>query len=276
MDWHSQLLLVVIAVVSFILAFYGAAVGLVLGHLRLPLLIYLLPSTAAGMATNLAVSGMGAFTGSIRHARDGRISLQMILLMGIPSIIGACLGALLLRQIDSVWARLGIGGFLIISGMNLCFSRGASGKSIPVLGTLRMIMEVVMGLLIGFLASVTGLMMGTVRLPVMIRMLRCDPGVAVGTNMAIGCMTAFAGAAGLWQADSFQWLPLLVVTPPTILGGYLGARLTGRFRKEALQLLVGLTIVLTGVGMAGEGAWKMGGEGLWKMAAESLRKTLWC
>src|SRR5580704_9449004 len=136
MDWHSQLILVAIAVVSFILAFYGAAVGLILGHLRLPLLIYLLPSAAAGMATNLAVSGMGAFTGAIRHARDGRISLQMIALMGIPSIIGACIGAILLVKIDSTWARLGIGGFLIFSGMNLCYSRTTKGKSIPVLGTL--------------------------------------------------------------------------------------------------------------------------------------------
>lgn len=276
MDLHSQLMLLAIAVVSFILAFYGAAVGLILGHLRLPLLIYLLPSTAAGMATNLAVSGMGALTGAIRHARDKRVSFQMIALMGIPSIIGACIGAVILGKIDSVWARLGIGGFLIFSGMQLCYSRTAKAKLAPVLGKVRMALEVVMGLLIGFLAAVTGLMMGTVRLPVMIRMLRVDPGVAVGTNMAIGCMTAFAGAAGLWTADSFQWLPLLVVTPPTILGGYLGARYTGRFRKESLQFLVGLTIVLTGVGMAGEGVWKMGGDGLWKMAAEGIRKTLFC
>ena len=40
MDAHSLLLLTVIGVTSFALSFYGAAIGLILGHLRLPLLIY--------------------------------------------------------------------------------------------------------------------------------------------------------------------------------------------------------------------------------------------
>src|SRR5262249_59306075 len=43
---------------------------------------------------------------------------------------------------------------------------------------------------------------------------------------------------------------------PTILGGYLGARFTGRFKKESLQRLVGATIALTGLGMAVEGVYQ--------------------
>src|SRR5437868_6786953 len=89
MDPHSFMILAAIGMTSFALSFYGAAIGLILGHLRLPLLIYYLPSTAAGMATNLAISGLGALTGSVRHARDGRVSLRLLALMGIPSIVGA-------------------------------------------------------------------------------------------------------------------------------------------------------------------------------------------
>jgi uncharacterized membrane protein YfcA len=256
MDAQTLLLLLFIAVASFALSFYGAAVGLILGHLRLPLLIYLRPSTTAGMATNLAISGMGAFTGSVKHAREGRISLPMIALMGVPSIIGAAIGAVLLLKIDGEWARLGIGAFLIGSGLNLIFSGPSQGGSSPVFGALRVIVEIVLGLVIGFLATVTGLMLGSVRLPMMIRLLKIDPRVAVGTNMAIGCLTAFAGAASLWKGDNFYLLPILIAGPATVLGGYLGARYTGRVRKEALQRLVGLTIALTGLGMAGEGLWK--------------------
>ena len=51
-------------------------------------------------------------------------------------------------------------------------------------------------------------------------------------------------------------LPLLLIAPPTILGGYLGSRFTGRFNKGALQRLVGATIALTGLGMTTEGLWK--------------------
>src|SRR5262245_23268761 len=257
MDTTSLLLLAAIALTSFVLSFYGAAVGLILGHLRLPLLIYYLPSTAAGMATNLAVSGLGALIGALRHAREGRVSLRLVILMGVPSVLGAVVGAAFLVRIDSDWARVAIGVVLLICGVNLARSGPGGGKGFCPLRGLRVAAEGVIGLLIGFLAAVTGLMLGSLRLPMMIRLLKLDTRVAVGTNMAVGCLTAAAGACALGPAaGNFDPLTLLIVAPPTVLGGYLGSRWTGRFRKEALQLLVGCTIALTGLGMAAEGIWK--------------------
>src|SRR5262249_32818299 len=152
---------------SFALSFYGATIGLILGHLRLPMLIYYLPSTAAGMATNLAISGMGALTGSLRHARAGRGSLRLIALMGIPAMLGACVGAAFLLRIESAWARVFIGGFLAASGVSLFYSRVTGKECVIGFRTLRMIAEVFIGLVIGFLAAVTGLMLGSLRLPMM-------------------------------------------------------------------------------------------------------------
>jgi uncharacterized membrane protein YfcA len=257
MDTHSLLLLSAIGVTSFALSFYGAAIGLILGHLRLPLLIYYLPSTAAGMATNLAISGMGALTGSVRHAREGRVSLRLLALMGIPSVAGALLGAFFVLRVDSVFARVAVGGFLIISGVNLTLSRNGEGQSVNPFGALRMLAEIVIGLAIGFLAAVTGLMLGSLRLPMMIKILKIDPRVAVGTNMAVGCITAAAGACALWPGgENFDLMTLVIVGPLTILGGYWGSRCTGGFRKESLQFLVGCTVALTGAGMLAEGLWK--------------------
>jgi uncharacterized membrane protein YfcA len=257
MDAHSLFLVTAIAVTSFALSFYGAAVGLVLGHLRLPLLIYYLPSTAAGMATNLVISGLGALTGAVRHARSGNVSLHLLALMGIPSVLGALLGGIFLARIDAAWARVAIGIFLVTSGVNLIYIRTSAGTVANPIRCLRVLWEIVIGLAIGFLAAVTGLMLGSVRLPMMIRLLKIDPRVAVGTNMAIGCLTAFAGSLALWpRGVRLPLLTLLIVTPPTIVGGYLGARFTTRIRREVLQGLVGGTVALTGVGMAAEGVWK--------------------
>ena len=52
-------LLLVIAAVSFVLSFIGSSVGLVLGHLRLPLLIAYMKSPGGGAAMNLIISGTG-------------------------------------------------------------------------------------------------------------------------------------------------------------------------------------------------------------------------
>lgn len=247
-----------IAAVSFALSFYGSAVGLILGHLRLPLLIYYLPSTAAGMATNLAISGAGAFTGSLRHARAGRVNLRLLLLMGLPSLLGAGLGAVLLLRVDSSLVRAAIGVFLVGTGLNLAFTQLTSEAAPVTLTRLRLLAEAVIGLAIGFLAALTGLMLGSLRLPMMIRLLKIDPAEAVGTNMAIGCVTALFGALTLWpRGEAIPLLPLLVAVPPTILGGYLGARYTGLFRKEMLQRLAGYTIVALGIGMAAEGVWRL-------------------
>jgi hypothetical protein len=62
MEPGSFWLLLAIALVSFSLAFIGAAVGLVLGHLRLPLLITYLGSPGAGAMTNRPTQQGGGAT----------------------------------------------------------------------------------------------------------------------------------------------------------------------------------------------------------------------
>lgn len=275
MDTQGIGFLSFVALLSFVLSFYGAAVGLILGHLRLPLMIYYLPSTAAGMATNLAISGIGALTGSYRHARAGRVCWSLVALMGIPSLVGAFLGALFLVRVESVWVRVFIGGFLLASGISFFRARPSenAAAAAPLLTRGRIALEAVIGLALGFLAALTGLMLGSLRLPMMIRLLRVDPQVAIGSNMTIGCLTAMIGAVSLWpRGEAFPLLPLLIVVPPTILGGYLGARFTERFRKETLQRLIGATVLLTGLGMLGEGVSRVG---VWQPATWKQQAIAW-
>src|ERR1043166_2204343 len=95
MDSRELLILGGLGFVSFILSYIGAAVGLVLGHLRLPLLIAFLGSPVVGASTNLAISGLGALAGAGRHLRGGRVSLAALALLGIPSALGAVAGMFL-------------------------------------------------------------------------------------------------------------------------------------------------------------------------------------
>src|SRR4051794_9151755 len=109
MEFPSVLLLAGIAVVSFVLSFIGAAVGLVMGHLRLPLLLAYLRSAPVAASTNLAISGLGALAGSLRHAREGRLSLPALGLIGVPSAVGAAVGMLLFVKFDRFWAHILLG-----------------------------------------------------------------------------------------------------------------------------------------------------------------------
>src|SRR5689334_18940538 len=116
MDSKDLVILGGIGLVSFVLGFVGATVGMVLGHLRLPLLVAFLGSPVSGAATNLAVSGLGAVAGSAQHVRGGRVSLTALALVGIPSALGAVAGMLLFVKINRFWAHVILGLLLLVLG----------------------------------------------------------------------------------------------------------------------------------------------------------------
>jgi uncharacterized membrane protein YfcA len=251
----SPWLLVGIGALSFALAFIGAAVGLILGHLRLPLLIAYLGSPTVGAMTNLLISGTGALSGSASHVREGRVSWRGVALIGIPSGIGAIIGVLIFVRINPLWSYLVIGVMLVISGINLIRKKPDDEPKSDITPLRRTIVEIIIGLALGALGAVTGLMLGSLRLPMMIRYMRMDPKQAIGTNMVVGCLTAAIGTAtNLLAGDGrLNWLVLAAVVPPTLLGGWLGARLTGRISKSAVQRLAGWIVMVTGVMMVGQG-----------------------
>jgi uncharacterized protein len=257
MNLNDFLILVAIGLVSFVLSYIGAAVGMVLGHLRLPLLIAFLGSPVSGASTNLAVSGLGALAGSIPHLRGGRISLGALALVGIPSALGAVGGMLLFVKISRFWAHITLGVLLLLLGIRMLRRPAEQVTSEPRIGILPMTVDVLVGLLLGALAAVTGLMMNGLRLPLLIRRLQGNVPLAVGTNMAVGCLTAVAGIITAWiMGSGFDLVALGMVGPPTILGSYLGARLTDRLSKRALQRVLGWTITVLGCLMVTEGFWK--------------------
>ncbi|HOU54311.1 MAG TPA: sulfite exporter TauE/SafE family protein [Myxococcota bacterium] len=240
-------MLVPIAVLSFVIAFFGASIGMVGGHFRLPLLVMYLGSVPGGTATNLAVSAAGALSGSLQHAREGRVSWRMLMTIGIPSGISAWLGAHFSSRLDAGLTSIVIGLVLLGSGLQLAIFKESKA---PLPGAhFRVGFEVLTGIVLGGLSGIVGLMMGSLRLPAMIRVLGMKPEVAVGTNLAIGCLTGLFGTIGAIQGGFLDIRALLVLVPVTALGSLLGASHTKRYRKETLKKLIGWTVSLLGVWM---------------------------
>jgi uncharacterized membrane protein YfcA len=243
----SPTLLALIAVSSFVLAYVGASVGLVLGPPRLPLLLWYLGPGPLAPAANGLISGAGALAGAVRHLRDGRVSWPCLLLMGGPSVLGAVAAAVLFaRHVPPPAAQAVIGVVLLLSGLSLLAPEKPAGQGRP-----SVVLEVAFGFALGALTAATGLMLGSLRLPVMMRLLNLDPKVAAGTNMAIGCATVLTGAAVSLLTADVRWpalgVVLLAVVPPTVVGGWLGARLTARASKDTVRRMAGWLIAASGV-----------------------------
>jgi uncharacterized membrane protein YfcA len=133
---------------------------------------------------------------------------------------------------------------------------GAAGSSLSA-GPVprgRLMFEVLVGVLLGAVAGVVGLLLGTLRLPAMMK-LGVHPARAVGTNMAIGSMTGLlAGTAALLEGNVDPWA-FGVITPATMVGAYWGASATGKLDKATLRRLIAWTLLGIGGWMAAEPWW---------------------
>lgn len=115
----------------------------------------------------------------------------------------------------------------------------------------RLVFEVAVGVVLGAVAGIVGLLLGTLRLPAMMK-LGVHPARAVGTNMAIGSMTGLlAGTAALLDGNVDPWA-FGVITPATMVGAYWGASATGKLDKATLRRLIAWSLLGIGAWMAAE------------------------
>lgn len=253
-------ILLLVALLSFGLAYLGASVGLVLGQLRLPALVYWLGSPVVGAATSLGISTVAALVGAVRHGRSGRVSVRLILTIGAPSALAAFATARFAAELDPVLVKMAIGvALLVTSGFMLRRASSSSEEEDDDEVDLdadpprnRMPVEVAVGGLLGGVAGLVGLLMGTLRLPIMLR-LGAGPARAVGTNLAIGCLTGVFASVATVMEGNVDWIAFGVVTPMTMLGAYLGASATGRMEKRTLRTLIAVVLVVIGLWMVSEG-----------------------
>jgi uncharacterized membrane protein YfcA len=245
------------ALVSGVLAYAGAMVGLVLGQFRLPLLLVALGSAPAAAATNLAISSLGAGTGAFTHAREGRVELRLLFSIGVPSAVAAFITSRTLDRIDDTWwIEVAIGVTLLVSAVpsarkawrSRTTSTEPTSEGIPdgPRGKVLLAVEMLIGAALGALSGVVGLLLGTMRLPAMLRLGVSAP-KAAGTNMAIGFFTGVAGALGAFESGRVSLQAFALVGGATLVGAWLGAKRTKSLPTGRHFALI--AAVLTVVGM---------------------------
>jgi uncharacterized protein len=212
----------------------------VLGTLRLPAILLISGDAAAGAGTNVAISAASAASGGYRHAREGRVDRRIVAWMTPPSVAGAVAGALLTDEIPTRLLLGTIAAILAWNGFDLLV-RPIRGRPAA---EPRLAPAVVFGFLIGVLGGAVGVILGTLRMPALLRGVGLTAHEAVGTNLVIGFalgLFAFATHALLGQVD---WAVLAVGVAGALPGGWMGARLTGRFSEETLRQVIGVALIV--------------------------------
>jgi len=240
------------AVLGFMVGLLGGIFGLVLGVLRLPALALLIPDPAEAAGTNIGTSAVGALGGSWAHYTASRINFRILVSLGLPSMVGAFVGGyfsglmpnrLLLGLIAVV---VGLAGLDILRQVRrqTKYDRSAAAVVGKGAGIARSAKEIIIGLGIGVLGGTVGLILGSIRLPTMLRVLGMSPQEAIGTNMAVGAALGVVGFAAHALRGEVDYLILLFLAAASLPGAYIGGRITGHISAEALRLGIGVILLL--------------------------------
>ena len=250
--------ILLLAVISFLVGVMGGFVGLALGTLRLPclLLMGVSPSIAAG--TNILVSTLSALVGSYRHILERRVNWRLVALMGGPAALGSFIGGFASSAAIPEGALILVAGVFVSwqavefwwsqrqaasIGSRTCSHSPDSVRVVPPTG----VVEATTGLVVGLLGGAVGLILGSVRLPVIVRVLRVDPRIAAGSNLVIGSFMGAFGFIGHGIQGEVD-IPILAAMGLTGMAGtYIGARLTGRVSLDTLLTAMSGILLVVGI-----------------------------
>jgi uncharacterized protein len=239
---------VALALWCFLVALGGGLVGLVLGNIRLPAVLLIASSPAAGAGANIGISAVAAATASIAHMRAGRVNWSLFAWMAPPSIAGALAGGYLsgLLPGDALLAAIAV--VLYYSAFELLRPKRRRAPAREP-GPLDLRAAVLTGAAVGFLGGVVGLILGSLRMPALLRFVGEVPARAVGTNVTVGFLVGIAGVVGHLPSGAPDWDLLAVGAAASIPGALLGSRLTGRLSDEALLQAIGAVLLVAATSM---------------------------
>ena len=259
---------VLLTLISLLVGVLGGFVGLALGTIRLPALLLLGTPAAIAAGTNIMVSSLSSLSGTIRHWRGGRVDLRIVLVMGVPAFAGAFVGGFLSDSVDEGILLSLVGLLVLWQGVEFIiiyrnrirsdqpssplFGAGLEGST-GVFTPGRISAEAGIGLGVGLLGGAVGLILGSIRLPALVRVLKVDPRIAAGTNLFIGFFMGAVGWVGHATQGNVDYPLLVLMGAAAMIGSWHGAKLTGRVNLNTLLLTMGFVLVAVGVLLACRG-----------------------
>ena len=253
LGWGSDVLIwnaVVLTAVSLGVGLLGGFVGLALGTMRLPAMLLMGMAAPTAGGTNILVSSISSVFGAIRHLREGRVNFRLVLIMGGPAFVGAFIGGFMGGKVSETILLSAAGLLVLWQGVELRM-RGravaAADDFVTNYSGKRMVLGGGMGLAVGLLGGAVGLILGSIRLPALIRVLKVDPRIAAGTNLVIGFVMGSVGWIGHAIKGDVDYQLLTLMGAGAAVGSYYGAKLTGKVELATLVGAMGYVLLAVGV-----------------------------
>ncbi len=260
--------------IGFCIGTYGTIIGVGGGFILVPLLMLLFPHDSPSVITaaSLAIIFVNSTSGSFAYARMRRIGYRTGILLSLPTIPGALLGAYLTAFIPRREFGVIFGGLVVAAAAFLSINRGLrmrsksasapsprpagrivetvvdrEGKSHPLSYNIPLGMG--LSLLIGLLSSLVGIGGGLIHVPLLTYLFGFPLHIATATSHFVLIFTSLAGLlmhviGGTWPRHLLRDACLAI---GVVGGAQLGAFLSRRI--SAPWIVLGLAIALGLVGI---------------------------
>lgn len=231
---------------GFIASLLGSMSGLGGGFITIPVLYYLgIPMTYAAATSKFMVL-VTSTVSSVRYY--GKISVHpwLFLVVSIPMILAAYVGAFILAVLPAIYLTLVVASVLLVSAVRMLLPRREDiAKSVvQQLSIAHYVRGALSGCVAGLVGGVTGLGGGVVNVPVFIHILKLDVKVAVTLSLACMVPSALSAVVRHVLDNVILWKVGIPLGLGAAIGAWLGPSVTIRARRETLRKIIGLLIAI--------------------------------
>jgi hypothetical protein len=166
--------------------------------------------------------------------------------MAPASVVGAVVGALTGHVVPERALFAAIAAVLLWSGIDLLVAPFRENPSPQP----KLWPAAVSGFVIGLVGGALGVILGTLRMPALLRAVGLDARRAVGTNLIVGFFLGVAGFVAHAFRLEVEWDLLAVGLAGALPGAWLGARVTGLLSEKQLRQAIGVALIVIAAAFA--------------------------
>lgn len=231
---------------GFAAGILGSMIGLGGGLVVVPVLTFFGFPPALAASNSLFAAFSNAVASTISYAKQKRIEYSLGLKLGLLSVPGTILGALISDQITPSLFKI-LFGILLVASSAYIYSKRKIESKVYNTSKQLMVLVVAASFFAGIISSLFGIGGGIVFVPLMV--------IAMGLSMRLAAPTSqlillFASASGmivhsiLGHPDFYQALLLAV---GAFGGGLVGSRLSVEVEEKKLKILVSAVMVVAAI-----------------------------
>lgn len=226
---------------------FGGLVGLGGGVVMIPMMVGLLKvSRHKANGTSLIALVFTGVTGTAVYGMNQNVNLAASILLAIPAMFTARLGARCCNSLPEWKLRRAFGIFLIAVSVLMAAKSYLPHPASPLTEWIKAVVLITTGLMTGFLAGLMGVGGGVLMIASMVLIAGYDQQMAQGSTLLAIIPGSMAGAYAHWRLGNTEGHLLKGLIPGILLGTWLGGSLANVLSDVNLRIVFAAVLIWVG------------------------------